>query len=237
MKTLLCGDCHADTWNAKDIFKLAEKEKCDRIHFFGDFGYFLNLPECQAFLEYVSFNSIQSKIPVSFTDGNHENHYSLKRLFEKRVSETIFVMPGIEWWWRGKYSDIDSQKILSIGGAYSIDKNHRQVGVDWFENEIISYADFLRCDKECDIIFSHDCPLPIDFGFKNDEFTEANRKMLTEICEQTNPKILIHGHYHKFYWMDLKMNYGNLRVIGLGKNGQELNEQCVILENGLVKFL
>lgn len=237
MKILCVGDPHADLWNMKSIFRLAIREKCDRIHVLGDFGVFPNIPQCKEFLDYVSLESIQSNIPVSFIDGNHENHNYLRQLLETNTSENIFVKPGIEYWFRGKYIENIPETILSIGGAYSIDKIHRTVNVDWFFGEMISEEDVKKCDKKADVIFSHDCPLGVNFGFKNDESTYQNRKFLTDICEKVQPKILIHGHYHKFYWMDLQMNYGNLRVIGLGRNGDELDEQCVILEDGLVKFI
>lgn len=67
MKILAVGDTHGDIWNMKSIFRLAIREKCDRIHVLGDFGVFLNIPQCKEFLDYVSLESIQSNIPVSFT--------------------------------------------------------------------------------------------------------------------------------------------------------------------------
>jgi hypothetical protein len=230
-RILVCGDIHGDIWNVKEIFRLAIKGNCSRIHCVGDFGYFPNLEECLEFLRYVSFAGIDSGIHFSFTDGNHENHHFLRDLFESRKSESIFVLPGIEWFWRGKYFE----NCLSIGGAYSIDKEYRTLGVDWFENEMISYSDFNRCSSEAEIIFSHDCPLGVDLGFPVNHFsTISNRKMLLEICKVVKPKILIHGHYHKHYWHDLKMEYGNLRVIGLDCNDGEISDQCLVLEENRV---
>lgn len=78
MRTLVVGDTHADIDCMKDIFQLASENECDRIHIVGDFGVFPNLPQCKSFLEYVSFDSIQRNIPVSFTKGNHENHNYLR---------------------------------------------------------------------------------------------------------------------------------------------------------------
>lgn len=228
-RTLLVGDIHGDLKNMKTLFGIAISQKCSRIHCLGDFGFFPNLKECQTFLETTSRMALENGISVSFTDGNHENH-ELLNAFES-VGE-VFVLPGIEWWWRGKYLE----NVLSIGGANSIDKNHRIKGRDWFPEEMISNKDFYKCSEKADFIFSHDCPLGIDFGFKGDEMTIKNRKAILEICEVVQPKILFHGHYHKFHDRVLEMSYGNLRIIGLNC-GKCAEEQIMIFENGMIEWI
>ncbi len=232
MKILAVGDTHGNIWDMKRSFRIAKEYQCEEIHIVGDFGCFPNLPRCKEFLETVSFTAISENIRVSFTDGNHENHHFLRDRFKE--NSDIFVLPGIEWKYRGKYWD----KFVSFGGAYSIDKAYRTLGLDWFENETISEIDLYRLDKECDIMFSHDCPFGIDFGFiKDDPNTISNRNALLAACEIVKPKILIHGHYHKFHDSILKMSYGDLRIIGLDRDEKLIKDHYVILNNGNLEFL
>lgn len=228
-RTLLVGDIHGDQKNISKLFEIAISQKCDRIHCLGDFGCFPNLPKYKEFLEITSRKSLENGIAVSFTDGNHENHEYLNSL---EISEKVFVAPGIEWWYRGKMVG----NILSMGCANSIDKNYRIQGRDWFPEEIISQKDFYKCSEKADFIFSHDCPYGIDFGFELDEMSVKNQKMLLEICEVVQPKILFHGHYHRFHESFLEMSYGKLEVIGLNC-GDCLEEQIMIFQNGALEWI
>ena len=231
MRTLIVGDTHGDTENLKSVFRMAFERNCEKIIVVGDFGFFPNDADGIVFLKFLDFMVRDSGIQLAFVDGNHDDHYSLREIFEKRASDVIKVSENVEWLWRGKYFD----NMLSIGGAYSIDKEHRIKGRDWFENETISYSDFYRCDKEADIILSHDCPLGIEFGFKNDSDTEANRRMLTEICEVVKPKILIHGHYHRFHYTPLQLSFGKVICIGLDCN-KNSSAQCLVLNDGKIEY-
>lgn len=228
-RILVCGDIHGDLCNIAMIFNLASRRNCDRIHCVGDFGFFpaFNETYLKTCSELVRKHSIQ----LSFTDGNHEDHFHLNSLPE---TEERYVYEGVEWFWRGKVFE----DILSIGGAHSIDKNHRTLGLDWFPSELISMKDFYVCSsKEAKIVFSHDCPIEVNLVLGNDDpETISNRKMLSSIVNCVKPKLLIHGHYHRFYDTIIQMDYGVCRMIGLDCN-ENFKDQCLILENGNVEIL
>ena len=224
-RILVAGDPHGDLKRFYEIFTVAIINSCDSIHVVGDFGYFPNLIECKDFLKGVSEYSLSVGIPVSFTDGNHENHEILNS-FSK--SGDIFVLPNIEWKYRGKYWN----NFLSIGGAYSIDSYRRILGRDYFREETISYSDILKCDKTAEIVFSHDCPFPLIEDLV--EETLKNISALNSICETVCPKLLIHGHYHLFHDTEFEFGYGKCRIIGLDSNEGILENQCVILDSGNV---
>lgn len=228
-RMLVCGDIHGDGCNIAMIFQLASRRNCDRVHCVGDFGFFPSFN--QSFLETCSELVKRYFIQLSFTDGNHEDHFYLNSLPEL---EERFVCEGVEWFWRGKVFE----GILNCGGAYSIDKNHRTLGLDWFPSELISVKDLYNCSsKSAMIVFSHDAPIEVNlFLGKDDENTISNRRMLSSIVNSVQPKILIHGHYHRFYDAPILMEYGICRVIGLDCN-ENFEDQCLILENGIVEIL
>ena len=77
-------------------------------------------------------------------DGNHENHNAIKELEiverfggkVRKVSESVFIAE------RGEIYTINGKKILTLGGADSIDKHLRIKGIDWWEQESITQKDF-----------------------------------------------------------------------------------------------
>ena len=231
MRNLICGDIHGDKFNLCDIFNLAKSHNCQRIINVGDFGFFPGIDCCKSFLDLCSNLIFQTGIQFSFVDGNHEDHQFLNQF----SGEVRNVWKGIEWNWRGKVFD----GICSFGGAYSIDKEYREIGFDWFPEETISETQVQSISgKSCDVLLSHDCPFGIDFGFlKNDFGTYINRQQLLKVVLEMKPKLIIHGHYHNFYFMRKDFGYGMVEVVGLNRNKSELNEQCGILEDGQFEFL
>lgn len=227
---LVAGDIHGSQWNIKDLFDLAKETDCTKILSVGDFGYFPNLPEVVGYLNLCSALVQDTGIELAFVDGNHENHERLNQF----SGDSRIVWPGIEWLYRGKIFE----NICSMGGAYSIDKQYRTQGVDWFPGERICMNDYYSIlGKSCEILLSHDCPLGLPFGFKDEFETKANRNILREIVLEMKPRIIIHGHFHKFHNTFFDFGYGKVRVIGLNKNDTRPKEQCVILNNGEVEFL
>ena len=63
---------------------------------------------------------------VLFCDGNHDNHWELRALKNLAVSDNVFYQP------RGSTITLpDGRNFLFMGGANSIDKYRRTVGVSW----------------------------------------------------------------------------------------------------------
>ena len=95
-------------------------------------------------------------------------------------------------------------KTVAIGGANSIDKYMRTIGIDWWDNEENSYESFMQFSYEYenvkpDIILSHTCPKSmIPWLFQthhiDDSITQQYFDVLLEIHK---PKLWIFGHWHK----------------------------------------
>ncbi len=100
------------------------------------------------------------------------------------------------------YVNIDGYKIFYVSGADSIDKCLRTIGVDWWENEQLTYREMsnaINIYNGADIIVSHDCPASLYPKFNiRDKNLSITAKGLDVIFQHSNkPKLWIFGHHHK----------------------------------------
>lgn len=91
-----------------------------------------------------------------------------------------------------------------VSGAYSIDKKLRYPGVDWWDNEQLSYGegvdaiDYYSRVKP-DIMVSHDCPHSISDALSSHHSADQPSKtqyLLQEMFMTHRPKVWIFGHHH-----------------------------------------
>lgn len=77
-------------------------------------------------------------------DGNHEGHELLSKLpiIKKFKGKARKVSDSVFYAIRGEIYTINGKKILTLGGADSIDKHLRIKGIDWWEQESITQKDF-----------------------------------------------------------------------------------------------
>ena len=116
------------------------------------------------------------------------------------------------------------QKMMFIGGAYSIDKNYRTEGIDYWSDEELSYQ---LLDSMIDkyiirkpsIMVTHCCPNFLSYIILTRMGLQKIHDSRTEIAFETmfanhTPKLWIFGHYH--YSFDETIN--NCRFICLNIN-------------------
>lgn len=118
---------------------------------------------------------------LQFIRGNHDN------------PEECYVMPQ----YLGDFGFIPELSLAFIGGAESRDKAKRVHGVDWWENEELSYEQFSNAlaiiEKEKPrIILSHDAPSSL-FNYEGSK-TRKNLEFLFEHVHR--PEYWIFGHHH-----------------------------------------
>jgi hypothetical protein len=88
-----------------------------------------------------------------------------------------------------------------VRGAYSIDKLYRTVGVDWFENEELSFRQMSLAIEEYGkskprIMLSHDCPQSVCeelFGYTDKPITRQGLQIMLDIHK---PDLWVFGHHH-----------------------------------------
>lgn len=211
----VAGDWHGNTRFATKALSYARRNGANVVLHLGDFGAWPdgattdNDPRLQChYINTLEQHCAQEDILLLFIDGNHENHPWLNSLpvdedGVRRITEHVWHLPrGFTWEWGGT-------RFMALGGAYSVDRWHRTLGVSYFEEETISLADANRAVEagEVDVMFTHDCPdqveIPLkgDFDFPHDALiaAEAHRALLGMVVDEVKPKHLYHGHFHVRY--------------------------------------
>jgi hypothetical protein len=197
---LLAGDSHGDFRHFSYLIERAKSEGCDGILHCGDLGYYPNIPEFAHHLELLDRWLQAADLWLYFVDGNHEAHWNLRALpregpFTRTAYKRIVHIPrGARWTWHGI-------RYLGLGGAYSIDKEKRTLGLDWFPEEQLSQAEIYRILQAppggVDVIIAHDCPAGIEFhGLLPIRRSDSNRLAVQAVVEHARPKLVVHGHHH-----------------------------------------
>jgi hypothetical protein len=170
-KLIVIGDVHGKLLKYRNIL---DKHKSFSSIQVGDFGF-------QKHHDWHIKHIDGDKHKINF--GNHDYY---PYLFEKHSLEN--------------YSLINNE-IMTIRGAFSIDKIYRTEGVDWFANEELNYGDmkaaidFYETNKP-KIVISHDCPHEIRkllFGIEAKSITTNGLQIMLEIHK---PELWIFGHHH-----------------------------------------
>ncbi len=204
MKILVVGDVHT-RWDL--LNKIINKKKPDAVLQVGDFGYWPG--ETYRSINSMTGKSVEKKfwdpeliktpVPLYFCDGNHENHWAL----EKDTKDNNEVAPNVFYQKRGSVVNINGVNILFMGGAASIDKQHRTLGKDWFPEEEISQKDIYNLpDQDVDVIISHAAPTKMVEELDSwksfvTEFKDSSYSALDVVLEKYNPPLWLFGHFHQ----------------------------------------
>jgi hypothetical protein len=195
MKILITGDVHG---NFSALNNLINKEVPELIICTGDFGYWPKIP----YLESIKNINVK-RTKIFWIEGNHEDHWSLREVQSYVLSYRIPVeiSHNIFYLSRGTVQKLsDGRTIMFMGGALSIDKDRRQLGVDWFPEETISTGDLYSLPNEqIDIIVSHTAPVEIADvlkGFHN--IYDPSEEALSQLFKMYHPPLWFFSHFHKY---------------------------------------
>jgi predicted phosphodiesterase len=103
----------------------------------------------------------------------------------------------------GDYALLDGG-IMAIRGAYSIDRNIRTVGLDWFHDEELSME---KCEEVLSvfererprIVLSHDCPDKVCQEMHSEPKKSRTNQLLQACFERHQPELWVYGHSHR-HW-------------------------------------
>lgn len=238
---MIAGDTHMNPVHIVDtLFTAARDSDTHKIFVVGDFGYWPRKSDGQWFLDAIDKVLPALDATLYFLDGNHEDHHALRDLQDRnedsegfwRIRENVRYAPrGHRWTW----NDVD---FLSLGGAFSIDRNWRRVGESFFFEETIDPEDVERAKGDkVNIMLTHDVPAGIDiervmianmrYGFHKINESYRNTMYVREVLDNVHPELLIHGHYHLKYQQVLDNDYTT--VVGLSCDGSA-KQSYVILD-------
>jgi len=221
-RIFVCGDTHIP----HDIQKISTKNfpeqkllsKNDVLIQLGDFGgiwYPLGMNKEQTYwLEWLARKNFTTAVVL----GNHENYNEIETLpwCEMWGNEVQFWESTsgnrIYFFKRGAIYNINGKKILTIGGAKSIDKVQRTVGRSWWAKEDITYSEIENCLSELetkgydfDFVLTHTCPNRLVMNFIHTNFwnqgklNDPTAKFLDEIDNLVTFKGWFFGHMHIDY--------------------------------------
>ena len=117
------------------------------------------------------------------------------------------------------YTSLNGVEFFYYRGAYSIDRDSRTIGIDWWKQEQVDIEGFMKARelyrlKKPDIVLTHDCPefLVRDYiGPEGIIYQNITNWALGELYNIHQPKLWIHGHHHT----SKTTIYGNTKFVCL----------------------
>ena len=177
----------------------------DYIIILGDFGLLWKKDKT-----YYYWLDILSKknFTLLWLDGNHENFDWINSLpvEEWHGGQVHKIADNIIHLMRSNVFEINNKTFFVMGGAPSIDKEHRIENISWWPQEEISYREAEQAlnklesiNYEVNYILTHTCPsslIPLMFNLDSviNSYTE---KFLDEIALKTKFQKWFFGHWHE----------------------------------------
>ncbi len=207
----LTGDTHGNFKRILEFCNENNTTKNDVLVILGDVGINNNSKYDRNIKLFIS------NLPITLfcIHGNHENRasnissynqidmFDSKVLVEKEFDNIRFAIDGNVY-------NINDNKCLVMGGAYSVDKDYRILNnLPWYRDEqmnkkVMDYVYKLTDLEKIDIIFSHTCPfkyLPIEWfisGINQSTVDNTMEIFFDDIYDKVknNLKKWYCGHYH-----------------------------------------
>lgn len=234
-RVLIAGDTHGNSAWVERLARTASDQGCPIVIQVGDFGYFPNHPEGLRFLTAVETACARHGVELWFIDGNHDDHSALAELRENETP--VALTDYVTYIPRGARISLGGSKFGFLGGAFSVDWRDRTHGIDWWPNEMTDHSDVERLgDEPLDVLVAHEAPAGLDLAAgqlpAEDQIrTDQVRSLIATAVEATQPRIVLHGHWHHVHdtelsWIDRVateqsggLAWRSTRVIGLGCDG------------------
>lgn len=122
---MLLGDTHGNTkFLTNQIFPVAKAQGVQWIYQVGDFGYWEHTLDGRQFLDHVNESLAEHGLNLLFIQGNHDK----TSLIDKDYTEIdgFHVIRSSLWYAKnGTQWEFEGTSFISLGGAYSIDKQYR----------------------------------------------------------------------------------------------------------------
>jgi Calcineurin-like phosphoesterase len=243
-KVAIAGDWHSNSfWATSAIHQICMRLKSEETKFIlhaGDYGIW---PHREFFLEEVNAALEKEDAWLYFTEGNHDWHTRLTKLFKIQlpgfkpgdpIPVAVTVASRIKWMPRGYRWEWHNRKWLAVGGATSVDQLALTEGVNWWREEEITDEEEARliASGPADVMICHDAPTAAPLTLMNPPprlwqpmipQAEKHRERLQRICEAVKPRDFFHGHYHQSNRALVKASWGPCTFTALDMNGTQRN--------------
>lgn len=109
----------------------------------------------------------------------------------------------------GEYGYLEDKGIFYCGGADSIDKAYRTIGIDWWDDEQLSREQFAEATAlftrtKPEIVITHAAPVSVVEHMLSPVYSSLTEAMLERMLELHRPRIWIFGHYHMPFSREIK---------------------------------
>lgn len=172
----ILADVHGKYRRMHEIIR--EKDRHEYIVQVGDLGF--------------SYDTLDNIDPNKFkiVSGNHDNMDKIIHISHYLGDYGFTTLNGISFFF--------------YRGAYSIDRQYRTIGIDYWANEENNIDTFMKArdlyrEIKPDIFLAHDCPdfmVPQYIGPHARRYENITGWALGELYKIHQPKLFIHGHYH-----------------------------------------
>lgn len=251
MNITFAGDWHGVLADAQQIIEHPDTSQI--IVHLGDLGLFdLSYPQ-----DLTNLLTLHDRY-LFFIDGNHED-FDLLHSFTinpdpnpisqgptRQITPRIFHLPRASTHTFGT-----DTTFLAFGGAYSIDRKYRTLGLSYWEEEVPSPETFRLAQQislpPYSVFLSHDTPfLPphleniyqaeypkasFFYGEGHVNNTDNFRLDLQHLFSSLShtPSAIIHGHHHRSLFHYRGVNGTEVHVLGLADGSYPLKESTVTL--------
>jgi hypothetical protein len=247
----VAGDWHGNGKWAVSVLDAFHEAGIQTIFHAGDFG--LGWPGgWNAYRHRIETVLAAHDQRLYITPGNHENWNFINHTTTnpddglKHVSDgsypasgRMFIFPRN---FRGTFGPTE-RSFVSLGGAPSIDYEHRRQDISWWRTEMITLREAEQCaaDGYADVMFTHDAPdgcspkvqaiidTPPHLSFFSEtglRYAREGRQLMNIAYSGVRPELFIHGHFHE---TDTSPGF-----ISLGCDGQPGN--AIILDTETLDF-
>lgn len=207
------GDIHGEVFHVRDAIARYEISDKDVIVILGDVGinYYGNNHGDQHRKKKLN----KLGVPIFCIHGNHEMRPETIPTYheEKWQGGAVYVedaYPNLLFAKDGEVYDLDGQKTLVIGGAYSVDKWYRlRMDMNWFADEQPSdeikgrvIRKLEELEWQVDVVLSHTCPeryIPVEAflsGIDQSTVDNSTEEWLGSIEEKLDYVAWLCGHWH-----------------------------------------
>lgn len=190
------GDVHGKFREFRALFDSnPELRQADAVVQLGDFGLF---PDYQETFD-------PPPVPVYWLDGNHEYFPDIRDIVEPtEIRENLIYVP------RGSVLELGGLCVGFLGGGESIDRHHRQEGVDWFPEETIRYADMMRfsANARVDVLATHTPPLHVMRALIGPYVEDPSARAVESVWEGLGRPLCVCGHLH------MRRTIGRVEILG-----------------------
>lgn len=201
------GDTHGDRYRFSPSCMAGEGGfgAGDVVIVCGDFGYVLTCDYGEKkWLDALS----RKPYTVCFVDGNHENFPEIFKYPEEewcggkihRIRQNVIHLM------RGQVYEIEGKKFFTMGGAFSTDREFRELGKTYWEEEIPTQQEcdeaiknLARAKMSVDYVITHNAPLSaiMELGYTPAEEDKNLADFLEWVLEIIDYKKWYFGHWHK----------------------------------------